>query len=88
MNNSIDFTFQVNDMGHTVILSAKPFLGGTQYGGFLYFRHTFQVSILSWLLTLLCFGLESWSGQLMAFCLKRTILSKNVSSYSSLLSEM
>ena len=34
---------QVIDMGHTVILSGKPFLGGTQYGGFLFFRHTFQV---------------------------------------------
>lgn len=33
---------QVVDMGHTVILSGKPFLGGTQYGGFLYFRSTFQ----------------------------------------------
>jgi hypothetical protein len=42
-NLRISSTFQVTDMGHSVILSAKPFLSGTQYGGFIYFRHTFQV---------------------------------------------
>jgi hypothetical protein len=44
-------------MGHTVILSGKPFLGGTQYGGFLYFRHTFQVNFLSY------FHIDLWSIQ-------------------------
>lgn len=32
-------------MGHSVILSGKPFLDGSQYGGFLYFRPTFQVKV-------------------------------------------
>lgn len=34
---------QVGDMGYSVILSGSKFLGSTDFGGFLYFRHSFQV---------------------------------------------
>ena len=33
---------QVSDMGYSVILSGSTFLGSQDFGGFLYFRHTFQ----------------------------------------------
>ena len=33
---------QVSDMGYSVILSGSQFLASTDFGGFLYFRHTFQ----------------------------------------------
>ena len=29
-------------MGYSVILSGSQFLGSTDFGGFLFFRHTFQ----------------------------------------------
>jgi MAD (mothers against decapentaplegic) interacting protein len=45
---------QVYEMGYTVILSGANFLGSTDFGGFLYFRHTFQVRSfnvhLSWMI--------------------------------------
>ena len=34
---------QVLDMGYSIILSGSQFLASTDFGGFLYFRHTFQV---------------------------------------------
>ena len=37
---------QVGEMGYSVILSGSKFLGSTDFGGFLYFRHSFQVSSL------------------------------------------
>ncbi len=33
---------QVLDMGYSVILSGSKFLGSTDFGGFLFFRHSFQ----------------------------------------------
>jgi len=32
----------ISDMGYSVILSGSQFLGSTDFGGFLFFRHTFQ----------------------------------------------
>ena len=33
----------VGDMGHTIIEIGDQFLGSNDFGGFLYFRHSFQV---------------------------------------------
>ena len=34
----------VGDMGHTIIEAGDQFLKSNEFGGFLYFRHSFQVS--------------------------------------------
>ena len=40
----------VGDMGHTIIEVGDQFLGSTDFGGFLYFRHSFQVYISTYFL--------------------------------------